>query len=218
MPLAIFDLDNTLLGGDSDHAWGQFACERELVDGASFAQANDAFYADYQAGQLDIDAYLRHALSPIAGMTVDEAERWHRQFMADKIEAMMLPAAAALIQRHRGAGDELLIITATNHFIAAPIADRLGVPDLLACDVEIREGRYTGAATGTPTFAQGKVERLQEWLQLNDLSLAGSWAYSDSFNDIPLLEVADHAVAVDPDTELEAHARAKGWDVISLRA
>ncbi|MEM0953482.1 MAG: HAD family hydrolase [Pseudomonadota bacterium] len=218
MPLAIFDLDNTLLGGDSDHAWGQFACEKNLVDADVFSRANDAFYADYQDGRLDIDAYLRHALAPIAGMTLAEADNWHRQFMQEKIAAMMLPKAAALVQRHRKAGDDLLIITATNRFIAAPIARELGVTELLACDVEIDAGRYTGAPEGIPTYAEGKVLRLREWLDANHLTLDGSWAYSDSFNDIPLLEAAEHAVAVDPDARLERHAKAMGWEVISLRS
>jgi len=217
MAVTIFDLDNTLLGGDSDHAWGEFACEQGLADPESFGRANDAFYADYQAGTLDIHAYLRHALAPIAGMTLEEAAGWHRRFMQAKIEPMLLPAAMTLIERHRRAGDTLLIITATNRFITEPIAQRLGVPDLLACDVEVIAGRYTGQPEGTPTFAAGKVHRLQEWLAARGLDLQGSTAYSDSFNDIPLLEAAETAVAVDPDAKLAAHAETAGWQIISLR-
>ncbi len=217
MPLAIFDLDNTLLAGDSDHAWGEFACEQGLADPEIFADANDAFYQDYLAGTLDIHAYLRHALAPIAGMTVAEAARWHELFMTSRIEDMLLPRASALIEQHRSAGDQLLIITATNRFITEPIAHRLGVSELLACDVEIEAGRYTGLPCGTPTFAEGKVTRLHEWLKEADLDLTGSYGYSDSFNDIPLLETVENAYAVDPDDRLREHAKERGWQVISLR-
>ena len=164
MALAIFDLDNTLLGGDSDHAWGEFACELGIVDAEDFGRANDAFYADYQAGKLDIDAYLRHALSPLTGQSPELVAEWHREFMRRKIEPMMLPAAEALIERHRRAGDSLLIITATNHYITAPIAARLGITELLACDAEIIDDRYTGQPAGVPSYAEGKVTRLQDWL------------------------------------------------------
>ncbi len=217
MALAIFDLDNTLLGGDSDHAWGEFACELGIVDAADFGRANDAFYADYQAGKLDIDAYLRHALSPLTGQSPELVAEWHREFMRRKIEPMMLPAAEALIERHRRAGDSLLIITATNHYITAPIAARLGITELLACDAEIIDGRYTGQPAGVPSYAEGKVTRLQDWLKGREETLVGSWFYSDSHNDLPLLEIVDQPVAVDPDQRLLEIARDRGWPVISLR-
>ncbi len=217
MPLAIFDLDNTLLAGDSDHAWGEFACELGLVEAASFGQRNDAFYRDYLEGQLDIQAYLRHALAPVARQSVEQAALWHRQFMAEKVEPMILSAGLALIEQHRQRGDTLLIITATNRFITAPIAERLGVEHLLACDVEIRDGYYTGEPLGTPTYAEGKVVVLRDWLARTGHELAGSCFYSDSHNDIPLLEVVARAVAVDPDPRLRAHAEARGWEIISLR-
>ena len=217
MTLAIFDLDNTLLGGDSDHAWGEFVCELGLVEGGAFRPLHDAFHADYQAGRLDVDAYLRHALSPLAGRSVREAGGWQRRFLREKIEPMILPAALELIERHRAQGHELLIITATNRFVTAPIAERLGVPHLIACDAEIRDGHYTGEPVGIPSFGAGKVARLQAWLRETGRSAEGCWFYSDSHNDLPLLEFADHPVAVDPDEKLRAAARERGWPIISLR-
>ncbi len=217
MPLAIFDLDNTLLAGDSDHAWGEFVCELGIVDTAVFGMRNDAFYRDYQSGELDIVAYLRHALSPLVGQEPATIARWQRQFMAEKIEPMFLPAAQALVERHRQDGDHLLIVTATNSFITEPIAARFGIQDLLACEGEIVDGRYTGEPSGVLCYAEGKVTRLQQWLAETGHQLTGSWFYSDSHNDIPLLEVVEHPVAVDPDEILRNHAENRGWPVISLR-
>jgi HAD superfamily hydrolase (TIGR01490 family) len=217
MALAIFDLDNTLLGGDSDHAWGEFACELGIVDPVVFGRRNDAFLRDYQAGVLDIDAYLRHALSPLAGHSMETVENWHRLFMSSKIQPLFLPAASELLERHRQAGDELLIITATNRYITGPIATHLGVENLLACEAEVVDGRYTGEPTGIPSYAQGKVTRLQQWLSETNGNLQGSWFYSDSHNDLPLLRAVDHPVVVDPDDTLRAVALAEGWPTISLR-
>ena len=143
--------------------------------------------------------------------------QWHQRFMAQKVEPMMLPAAAQLLQRHRDAGDHLLIITATSRFITAPIAERLGVRDLLACEAEIIDGRYTGHPSGTLTYGAGKVTRLREWLADTGMDLTGSWFYSDSHNDLPLLEEVDHPVAVDPDPTLREHAQQRGWPIMSLR-
>jgi HAD superfamily hydrolase (TIGR01490 family) len=217
MPLAIFDLDNTLLGGDSDHAWGEFACELGLVDAASFGECNDAFYEDYLAGTLDIDAYLRHALSPLIGQPAATIERWHRQFMAEKIEPMLLPLADELLAKHRQLGDRLIIVTATNRYITGPIARRLGVTELIACEGEIVDGVYTGEPSGIPSYGAGKVTHIQTWLAQNGQSLQGSYFYSDSHNDLPLLSIVEHPVAVDPDDTLRAHAQTRGWPVISLR-
>lgn len=217
LALAIFDLDHTLLNGDSDHAWGEFACEMGLVDAATYGRRNDAFYQDYLEGNLDITAYLRHALEPIANQPLEITAQWHRKFMQAKIEPMILDKGLALIEQHRAAGDHLLIITATNRFITGPIARRLGVEDLLACDCEIRDGHYTGEPVGIPTYAGGKVTALEAWLEETGLSLSGSCFYSDSHNDIPLLEVVERPVAVDPDDRLRAHAQARGWEIISLR-
>ncbi|MDX1732899.1 MAG: HAD family hydrolase [Halioglobus sp.] len=217
MTLAIFDLDNTLIGGDSDHLWAQFAAEQGLVDSANFRAQADRFYSDYERGELDIMAYLRFALSPLKGQRVEVAARWHRQFMREKIEPIFLPRAHALLQRHRDSGDELLIITATNRYITGPIASALGVDELIACDAEVAQGVYTGEPAGVPSYREGKVTRLHEWLQERQLSLHGAWFYSDSHNDLPLLELVDNPVAVDPDATLLARAREMGWQVISLR-
>jgi len=217
MTLAIFDLDNTMIAGDSDHLWGQFVCEQALVDGDSFARENERFYRDYQAGTLDIDAYLRFALGPLKGRSPEELAPLHQQFMREKIEPIILPQALRLIDSHRRQGHRLLVITATNHFITRPIVDAIGIADLLACEAEISEGRYTGEPVGIPSYHNGKVLRLQAWLQQQHLGLEGSWFYSDSHNDLPLLEQVDYAVAVDPDPTLKARALEAGWPIISLR-
>ena len=217
MPLAIFDLDNTLIAGDSDHLWGVFLCEQKLVAGDDFARRNEAFYAAYQRGELDIDAYLRFALAPLAGRPPEQLAAWHAAFMRDKIAPIMLPAAAELIARHRGRGDTLLIVTATNAFITRPIAQALGIDNLLACEGEMVAGRYTGQPRGIPTYREGKVKRLEAWLEETGQTMAGAWFYSDSHNDLPLLERVDNPVAVDPDEILAERARSAGWPVISLR-
>ncbi|MBA6413524.1 HAD family hydrolase [Parahaliea sp. F7430] len=217
MTLAIFDLDNTLIGGDSDHLWGCFLCERGLVDSDEFGRQNEQFYLDYQRGQLDIEAYLRFALAPLANQPPERLAQWHRDFMAEVIEPIFLPAAEALIRHHREQGHRLLIITATNEFITRPIAKALGIDELLACEAEQVDGYYTGEPAGIPSFGEGKVTRLQAWLEQENESLTDSWFYSDSHNDLPLLEQVDNPVAVDPDDTLRAHAEAAGWPVISLR-
>lgn len=217
MSLAIFDLDNTLLGGDSDHAWGQFLVDKGIVDGADYQRANDHFYALYQSGELDILEFLEFALKPLAAHPRDQLERWHREFMQQSIAPMRLPRADALLQQHRERGDDLLIITATNEFVTAPIAASLGVEHLLATTPELVDGAYTGRVVGTPCFQAGKVARLKDWLAKTGHNLDNSWFYSDSHNDLPLLELVDNPVAVDPDATLEAVARSKQWPIISLR-
>lgn len=222
MRLALFDLDNTLLGGDSDHAWGEFLIEQGLVDAETHRARNDEFYRQYQEGSLEIADYVAFAAGPIAGMNPDRLRALHEQFMASQIRPMMLPASTRLLAEHRDAGDHLLIITATNRFITGPIADALGVEDLLATELETVDGVYTGKMSGIPCFQDGKVRRLEQWLDQPaarrlGLTLDDSVFYSDSFNDLPLLERAGEAVAVDPDERLERTARDRGWPVISLR-
>ena len=217
MPLAIFDLDNTLLAGDSDYLWGCFLCEIGVVERASYERENARFYADYRAGRLDIMAFLAFSLRPLAEHAPEELLRWHARFMAEMIEPLITPDAERLIARHRDAGDTLLIITATNAFVTAPIAQRLGVPHLIATEPEFSAGRYTGRVAGTPSFREGKVTRLEHWLATHAGTLDGATFYSDSHNDLPLLERVDHPVAVDPDPALHAHATQRGWPVISLR-
>jgi HAD superfamily hydrolase (TIGR01490 family) len=215
--LAIFDLDNTLLNGDSDHAWGQFLVDNGIVDADAYQRANDYFYQQYQHGGLNIHEYLDFALEPLTRHSREQLDRWHQQFMAEVIAPMMQPKATALLDKHRQQGDYLLIITATNAFVTKPIADALGVDHILATEPELIDGQYTGKVAGTPCFQQGKVERLQQWLQDNNHDLAGSYFYSDSHNDLPLLEQVDYPVAVDADDTLSATARERSWPHISLR-
>ncbi len=217
MTLAIFDLDNTLLGGDSDYLWGRFLVEQGIVDGRKYDRENLRFYNEYKAGTLDIHEFLRFSLRPLSEHDMATLAGWHQQFMAEKIAPIMLPKAKALLNRHRSQGDYLLIITATNRFVTEPIAKALGVDELLATDPEIVNGRYSGNVSGVPCFQQGKVTRLEAWLAQSGKNLAGSYFYSDSRNDLPLLEMVENPVAVDPDETLEDHANSKGWPVISLR-
>jgi len=217
LSLAIFDLDNTLLNGDSDYLWGQFLVENGLVDKAYYERENLRFYEEYKAGTLDIMEFLAFSLKPLSEHTLDALNLWHQRFMAEKIDTIMLPAARHLLQQHRDQGDYLLIITATNSFVTRPIAAALGVDDILATEPELLHGRYTGKVSGLPTFREGKVERLHQWLANSPYNLEQSWFYSDSLNDLPLLEVVTHPVAVDPDPSLEQHARMKGWPVMTLR-
>ena len=217
MTLAIFDLDNTLLDGDSDHAWGEFLVQQGVVDANLYQQANDKFYQQYQQGNLDILEYLSFALQPLTQHSLETLEALHQQFMAEVITPMRLTKADALLAKHRQQGHFLLIITATNSFVTQPIAKALGVDAILATEPEMLDGVYTGEVAGVPCFQEGKVARLHAWLADKDLSLAGSYFYSDSHNDIPLLNLVDIPVVVDADELLVAHAKQYGWSVISLR-
>ncbi|MFD2640700.1 HAD family hydrolase [Pseudomonas japonica] len=217
MRLALFDLDNTLLGGDSDHAWGDYLCARGILDPVEYQNRNDAFYQDYLAGKLDLQAYLNFSLEILATTEMAQLDEWHGDFMRDCVEPIILPKALALLKKHRDAGDKLVIITATNRFITGPIAKRLDVETLLATECEMVDGRYTGRSIDVPCFRDGKVTRLRRWLEENGLNLEGSHFYSDSMNDLPLLEQVDNPVAVDPDPNLRAEAEKRGWPVISLR-
>ncbi len=218
MALAIFDLDNTLLAGDSDHLWGEFVIEKGIVDAETHRKQNDRFYADYCAGKLDIYAYQRFALSPLVGRAPETLSQWHQEFMQRYIEPIILPKGEAAIARHKQKGDIVMIITATNTFVTAPIAKRLGVEILLGTEPEVDDkGFYTGNIVGTPTFQEGKVKRLAQWMQTHQATLSGSWFYSDSHNDIPLLEQVSHPVAVDPDEKLHNHATRRGWPITSFR-
>lgn len=217
MSLAIFDLDNTLIAGDSDHLWGEFLIEKDKVDANTFKQANDQFYADYQASNLDIYAYLSFALQPLTQFTPEELEALHAEFMETKINPIILPQALELIQKHQNQSDTLLIITATNRFVTQPIANKLGIANLLASEPEVVQGKYTGKPIGTPCYQQGKVERLHDWLAQTNNQLAGSFFYSDSINDLPLLSLVDNPVVVDGDSKLQAWAKSKNIPNISLR-
>lgn len=217
MALAIFDLDNTLLNGDSDHAWGEFLCRKGVVNEAEYRSANDRFYLLYKEGKLDIYEFLSFALKPLAQHSIEQLNIWHKEFMREVIEPMMLPKATELLQQHREAGDQLMIITATNRFVTAPIAERLNVPTIIATEPEMVDGRYTGKVTDTPCFQDGKVLRLNRWLTEQNRSLEGSYFYSDSINDLHLLEVVDYPVAVNPDERLNSVARERAWPIMDLR-
>ena len=217
MRLALFDLDNTLLCGDSDHAWGDYLCERGILDGIAYKARNDAFYQDYLAGRLNIQDYLNFSLEILGRTEMAQLDQWHREFMRDCVEPIVLAKGEALLAQHRAAGDKLLIITATNRFVTAPIAARLGVDTLLATECEMADGRYTGRTTDVPCYKEGKVTRLNRWLAENSMSLEGSCFYSDSINDLPLLEQVSRPVAVDPDPKLRAEAEQRDWPIISLR-
>jgi HAD superfamily hydrolase (TIGR01490 family) len=179
MALAIFDLDNTLLGGDSDYLWGEFLVENNLVDSESYQQANQDFYDQYLAGTMDIFEFLAFQLKPLANNSPADLARWRTQYLVEKIDPIILPAAQKLIAHHRQRGDTLLIITATNSFITTPIAQKLGIPHLIATEAEMINGHYTGKVAGTPSYQHGKVERLQEWLRSQNQTLTGSYFYSE---------------------------------------
>ena len=218
MNLAIFDLDNTLLGGDSDYLWGQFLVEKKLVDPVIYEQENQRFYDEYKAGTLDIYEFLEFSLAPLSQHSTAELSELHNEFMQKKIASIWLPKAEKLLARHRLNNDFLLIITATNYFVTAPIAKKLGVDDIIATMPEQKNGAYTGKVAGIPCFQDGKVERLSQWLQEYNYSLDNSHFYSDSVNDLPLLLKVTHPVAVDPDDKLKIHAAEHCWPVISLRS
>lgn len=217
MRLAIFDLDHTLLAGDSDHLWGEFMIEQGLVERDHHRRHNDRFYADYKAGTLDIAAYTRFALEPLVRLGPGKLLPLREQFIATRIDPIVAPAAPALLERHRMSGDELLIITATSRFVAEPIAQLLDVDELLATDPEIVDGRYTGAIAGIPCYREGKVRRFEQWLAQQGRRYEHATFYSDSHNDLPLLRHVQQPVAVDPDTELRAEAQRHGWPIITLR-
>jgi HAD superfamily hydrolase (TIGR01490 family) len=217
--VALFDLDHTLLPIDSDHGWGQFLIRLGWVDAQEHARRNDAFYADYLAGRLDVHAYVRFVTAPLCERDPQEAAAAHARFMAEVIEPHLRPQARALVAAHRARGDRLAIVTATNEFITRPIAAAFGVEELIAVELE-RDGRgwFTGAIRGIPSYREGKVARVQQWLASQGLSRSQVHItfYSDSPNDLPLLEAADVPVATNPSPELRALARARGWRILDL--
>lgn len=221
MNLALFDLDNTLLAGDSDVEWPRYLINKGILDAAHYHQENDRFYQQYKDGTLDIYEFLDFQLAPLKRYSRAELEAMHAEYMAAHIVPIMTAKGMDLVQQHLEAGDLVLIITATNRFITAPIAAAFQVPYLIATELEEDEqGNFTGKPTGTPSFQDGKIVRLNEWLENRGEALTDYdriWFYSDSRNDIPLLDIATDPVAVDPDAVLLAHAQAAGWPVISLR-
>jgi len=217
MRLAVFDLDNTLLAGDSDHLWGQWLARHGAVDADDYARENDRFYREYQAGTLDIHEYAAFSLRPLVEHPLAQMLALRARFVTEQIEPLVAPQATMLLQKHRAQGDQILITTATSRFVTEPIADLLGVEHLIATDPERDGSRYTGRIAGVPNFQAGKVERLRTWLAAQPQACIHMSCYSDSHNDIPLLEMGDNAIAVDPDPLLLATATERGWPVISLR-
>lgn len=220
MKLTLFDLDNTLLAGDSDFEWAQFLIEHGVLDRELHAARNHAFYEQYKAGTLDIHEFLDFQLKPLSRHARTQLDAWHADYMQQKILPLMTPAAKALVKRELADAELVAIITATNSFVTAPIARAFGISHLIATEPEQVNGDYTGRVAGTPSFREGKIVRLHEWLgslgkTLDDFDQ--SWFYSDSLNDLPLLNLVTHPVAVDPDATLHEHAIQCGWPVISLR-
>lgn len=216
MALALFDLDNTLLSGDSDYLWGQFLASVGAVNADEYERRNQAFYDDYRAGRLDIDAFLRFSLAPLAAHPLATLEAWRAEFIRQDIRPRVGPAALALVEQHRAQGDRLVIITATNRFVTAPIAELFGIDTLLATEPERTADGYTGRPSGTPCFQDGKLACLSAWLGEQTDAYNDSWFYSDSINDLPLLDTVEHPHAVDPDPALRAIAVERGWPILSL--
>ena len=221
MNLALFDLDNTLIAGDSDTEWPKFLIKRGLLDPEHHARQNDYFYEQYKAGTLDIYEFLDFQLQPLTRFSREELAALHAAYLEEHIKPIIPQKARELLAAHEAQGDVVLIITATNRFITGPIAAELGVEHLIAVELEVDEnGNYTGKPTGVPSYQDGKITRLNDWLAQRGETLASygkSFFYSDSRNDIPLLSIVSHPVAVDPDATLQAHAEEQGWPVITLR-
>jgi HAD superfamily hydrolase (TIGR01490 family) len=223
--LALFDLDNTLLPFDSDYEWGQFLVRQGVVDGIDYAQKNEQFYADYKLGKLDIDAFLRFALKPLSEHPRAQLQQWHDAFMAEVIVGKLHPAAIALVKRHQDAGDLCCVVTATNSFVTRPIVNAFGISHLVATEPATVNNEatqmFTGAVYGIPSFREGKIQRVRDWLASLGHTMEQmekSYFYSDSLNDLPLLEVVSHPIATNPDPRLRAEAEKRQWPILELFA
>lgn len=219
MKLALFDLDNTLLNGDSDFEWSQFLIRIGVLDSELFEAQNLKFYEQYKAGTLDIHAFLDFQLKPLSRHPRSTLDVWHRQFMRESVMPMVTQTSRDLVARHQAAGDVCVIITATNSFVTAPIAKEFGIAHLIATEPEQKDGEFTGRVEGVPSFRAGKITRLNQWLKQRGWTLesfSDSTFYSDSLNDLPLLEIVGHPVAANPDDTLRAHAEKSGWPIIKL--
>ena len=220
MNLALFDLDNTLLIGDSDYKWAQFLIEKKLLDRTEYESRNIEFYEQYKAGTLDIHQFLDFQLQPLSRYSRIQLDSWHNEFMKKEIMPQIAPGAYKLINTHMQEGDLCIIITATNRFVTEPIAKILGINNLIATEPDQDNGEFNGKVMGTPCFREGKIKRLEEWMNehnLTWLSFLKSWFYSDSLNDIPLLNKVSNPIAVDPDPTLRKYAKKNSWPIISLR-
>lgn len=218
MSLAIFDLDNTLIADDSDFLWGQFLVDHGIVDKAYYEAVNAKFYEEYKEGTLDIVEFLSFSLAPLAMHDAQQLYLWREAFVESTIKPITLAAAHTLVERHRAAGDTLVVVTATNRFVTEPIVKLYGIDHLLATTPEMKHGQYTGKFIGKPCFQEGKITHLQEWLAQTGHTLKGSYFYSDSHNDLPLLRQVENPIAVDPDDKLREVAQLAEWPIISLRA
>jgi HAD superfamily hydrolase (TIGR01490 family) len=215
--LALFDLDNTLLDGDSDFEWAQFLIEQGVIDRELYEAKNLCFYEQYKAGTLDIHEFLDFQLKPLSRHARKVLDAWHEQFMRGRIRGMMSDPAQQLVARHRAAGDICVVITATNSFVTAPIARAFGIEHLIATEPEQKDGEFTGGVAGVPSFREGKITRLEQWMAergWNWDSFEDSVFYSDSLNDLPLLGKVRRPVAVKPDATLRAHAERAGWPIL----
>ncbi|AWI75542.1 phosphoserine phosphatase [Parazoarcus communis] len=220
MDLVLFDLDNTLLAGDSDFAWAQFLIGKGVLDREVQEAKNIAFYEQYKNGTLDIHEFLDFQLAPLARHPREQLDMWHREFMEQSIRPMITPKARALVEQHRSSGAMVAVVTATNSFVTGPIVREFGIPHLIATIPAQENGQFTGKPRGIPSFKAGKIERVDAWLEslgLHDGSFDSTWFYSDSHNDLPLMQRVQQPVAVDPDDTLRAYAASHAWPVISLR-
>lgn len=217
MGLALFDLDNTLLAGDSDYLWGEFLVRVGAVDEQAHRRENTRYLEQYRAGTLDIREFLAFQLKPLAENSLEDLRAWRERFVRDWIEPLVLAKGRRLIEEHRSRGDLPAIVTSTNAFITRPIADLLDVEHLLATEPQFDGRRYTGDIVGVPCSGEGKVQWVNAWVTRDGLTLADSWFYSDSHQDLPLLSLVAHPVAVDPDDKLRRHAHRHGWPIMSLR-
>jgi HAD superfamily hydrolase (TIGR01490 family) len=220
MNLVLFDLDNTLIAGDSDVAWTQFLIEIVALDTSVQEMRNLVFFEQYKAGTLDIDEFLEFQLAPLARYPRAQLDAWNEEFLAQHIRPMISPAARALVDEHLQSNALIALVTATNSFITWPIAREFGIAHLIATIPEQENGNFTGKPKGIPSFQSGKVTRVDAWLESISLNLDyfdQSWFYSDSHNDLPLLQQVTHPVAVDPDEILHATALEHGWQILTLR-
>jgi len=218
MALAIFDLDNTLLDGDSDYLWGEYMVANQIVDSFEYQRANSAFLRDYRRGQLDNDQYMRFVLQPLTLHSIDRLHAWRSDYVDNWIKPIIAPGTPDLLKQHRARGDTLIIVSATNLFITESIALLLDIPHILSTEPEIVDSRYTGRYLGTPTYKEGKVVAINAWLEDNEHNLEDSYFYSDSINDLPLLEQVSIPVAVNPDDELRRIAVDRQWTILDLRS
>ena len=218
MSLAMFDLDNTLIGGDSDYLWGEFLCEKGIIeDTASFQKMNEYFYQQYEVGKLDIYAWAEFSFKVLTEYSIDELNDLRQNFIQQKIEPIFLDNAQTCINQHKENGDTVLVITASNTFITAPIAEMYGINHLLATEPEFKDGRFTGKVSGIPCFQSGKIDNLMPWIEKHNKNLKGSYFYSDSHNDLPLLELVDNPVAINGDPRLTRTAKKNGWPNLDWR-